>query len=303
MLDLRVIFQNAFRAGFAIPAFNVPYLPMIEPVIRAVVDQDAFALIEVARLEWLKFEAGSPEAVAREFARWMMPDHVRLHLDHIPVIDEDQQQVPYYDIIKQAIDLGYHSVMIDGSRLPLADNIEATRQVVALAHEAGIPCEAELGAILGHEAGPLPPYETLFESGQGFTRVDEARQFVQETGCDWLSVAIGNVHGAISKGQKDKKKIAARLNLDHLQKLSLATNLPLVLHGGSGIPRELVLASFTRGITKINIATEIRQTYENKLQTTGSPSAAQEAVYDRTGWLISEYLGLTGLRELLAKEA
>ena len=303
MLDLSAIFQNASRVGLAIPAFNVPYLPMIEPVIRAVEDQDSFALIEVARLEWLKFEAGSPEAVAREFARWMTLDHVRLHLDHIPVIDEDQQEVPYLDIIKQAIDLGYHSVMVDGSRLPLADNIVATRNVVDLAHEAGIPCEAELGAILGHEAGPLPPYERLFESGRGFTRVDEARQFVEETGCDWLSVAIGNFHGAISEGHKDKKKIAARLDLDHLQKLYEATNTPLVLHGGSGIPKEYVLASFKRGITKINIATEIRQAYESELQNTRKVTAAQDAVYDRTCWLIRAYFGLTGLRALVTKGA
>ncbi|HEX7557322.1 MAG TPA: hypothetical protein VF338_11905, partial [Leptolinea sp.] len=66
MPDLKVIVQNAIKAGLVIPAFNVPYLPMIEPVIRAVVDQNSFALIETARLEWLKFEAGSPEAVARE---------------------------------------------------------------------------------------------------------------------------------------------------------------------------------------------------------------------------------------------
>ena len=76
----------------AIPAFNVPYLPMVEPVIRAVVDQDSFAMIETARLEWFKFEAGGPDAVAKEFFRWQNLDHISLHLDHIPVIDEDGQQ-------------------------------------------------------------------------------------------------------------------------------------------------------------------------------------------------------------------
>jgi ketose-bisphosphate aldolase len=299
MPDLKVIVQNALQAGVSIPAINVPYLPMIEPVVQAVVDQNSFAMIETARLEWFKFEAGSPEAVAQEFFRWQNPDHISLHLDHIPVIDEDGQHVDYLTDIQRAIDLGYHSVMVDGSRLPLDQNIEATRSVVALAQKAGIPCEAELGAILGHEAGPLPPYDEIFASGEGFTKVDEARRLVTESGCDWLSVAIGNIHGAISKGLKDQKKAAARLDLDHLQILAQASSIPLVLHGGSGIPQEYVLASFKNGIAKINIATEIRQCYEATLQSTGKVSTAQVAVYERTSWLIGEYFDLAGIQPVV----
>jgi fructose/tagatose bisphosphate aldolase len=159
------IINNASKAGVAIPAFNVPYLPMVEPVIRAVVDQDSFALVETARLEWSKFESQSPAAVMEEFMKWNEPDYVRIHLDHVPVIDEDNLEVDYLSIIREAIELGYQSVMVDGSRLDLEGNIEATRPVVGMAHQAGIPCEAELGAVLGHEAGPLPPYEELFKSG------------------------------------------------------------------------------------------------------------------------------------------
>jgi fructose-bisphosphate aldolase, class II len=302
MVELRMIVQNALKAGKAIPAFNAPYLPMIEPMIRAVVDHNSFALIETARLEWIKFEAGGPEAVAEEFFRCQVPDHVRLHLDHIPVIDEDGQRVDYLDIIQQAIDLGYHSVMVDGSRLSLEENIAATRQVVDLASKAGLPCEAELGAVLGHEAGPLPPYDELFTSGQGFTKVAEARRFVAESGCDWLSVAIGNIHGAISDGYKDQKKIAARLDLAHLENLSQAVTVPLVLHGGSGISREYVLASFQKGIAKINIGTEIRQAYETSLHSTGKISTAQDAVYERTSWLIGEYFGLENIQPMVARQ-
>jgi ketose-bisphosphate aldolase len=302
MPELRVIVQNALKAKVAIPAFNVPYLPMIEPVIRAVVDRNSFALIETARLEWFKFEAGSPEAVAKEFFRWQVPDHVRLHLDHVPVIDEDGQRVDYLDIIRQAIGLGYHSVMVDGSRLSLDENIAATRQVADSARKAGIPCEAELGAVLGHEAGPLPPYDELLASGQGFTKVAEARRFVAESGCDWLSVAIGNIHGAISEGYKGQKKIAARLNLEHLENLSQTVSVPLVLHGGSGIPREYVLASFKKGIAKINIGTEIRQAYESTLQSTGKISNAQETVYERTSWLIGEYFALGNIQSMVTQQ-
>ncbi|HMQ55364.1 MAG TPA: class II fructose-bisphosphate aldolase [Anaerolineae bacterium] len=302
-MELKNIVQNALKEGVAIPAFNIPYLPMLEPVVRAVVDLNSFALIETARLEWFKFEAGSPEAVAQEFFRWQKPEYVRLHLDHVPVIDEDDQRVDYLTVIQQAIDLGYHSVMVDGSRLPLEENIAATRQVAEIAHRGGVPCEAELGAVLGHEAGPPPPYEELFASGQGFTKVDEARRFVAETGCDWLSVAIGNIHGAISAGYKDEKKVAARLNLEHLESLAQATGVPLVLHGGSGIPRDYVLAAFKKGIAKINIGTEIRQAYERALQSTEKISAAQEAVYERTRWLISEYFELENLREKVTQTA
>ncbi len=299
MPALKLIVQNASKAGLAIPAFNIPYLPMLEPVVRAVIDQNSFALIETARLEWFKFEAGGPEAVAREFFRWQNPQHVRLHLDHVPVIDEDGQRIDFLATIQKAIELGYHSVMVDGSRLSLDENIATTRQVATLAHQAGIPCEAELGAVLGHEAGPLPPYDELFASGKGFTKLDEARRFVAETGCDWLSVAIGNVHGAISEGFKDQKKIAARLNLEHLESLFLATGVPLVLHGGSGIPREYVLAAFKKGITKINIGTEIRQVYESSLKESGKVSVAQDAIYERTCWLIDAYFGLKDIQPLL----
>jgi len=303
MPDLKLIVQNALQAGVAIPAFNVPYLPMIEPVVRAVVDQNSFAMIETARLEWFKFEAGGPEAVAQEFSRWQNPDHVSLHLDHIPVIDEDGQHVDYLTDIQRAIDSGYHSVMVDGSRLPLDENIAATQQVTELAHKTGIPCDAELGAILGHEAGPLPPYDEIFASGAGFTKVEEARRFVFESGCDWLSVAVGNIHGAISEGLKDQKKAAARLDLDHMKRLARASAIPLVLHGGSGIPKEYVLASFKKGGAKINIATEIRQAYEAILKSTGKVSDAQQAVYERTSWLIGEYFDLAGIQPIVTQGA
>jgi fructose-bisphosphate aldolase class II len=294
------IVSNARRLGVAIPAFNVPYLPMVEPVVRAVVDQDSFALVDTARPEWIKFESKGPAAVAHEFSRWSKPEHVRLHLDHVPVIDEDNQRVDYLPIFREALALGYESVMVDGSRLSLEDNLKATRQVVELAHTAGVPVEAELGAVMGHEAGPLPPYEELYASGLGFTDVGEARRFVQETGCDWLSVAIGNIHGAIAVGKKDQRKVEARLNLDRLEQLSTATGIPLVLHGGSGVRQEYVLGAMKKGIAKINVATEIRQPYEVALKETGSVVKAQQAVYDRTVWVLRGYLGIAGIRAQLA---
>jgi fructose/tagatose bisphosphate aldolase len=213
----------------------------------------------------------------------------------VPVIDEDLKRVDYRTIISEALSLGFQSVMIDGSRLSLDDNIRATREVADLAHASGVAVEAELGAVLGHEAGPLPPYEELFTSGKGFTRPDEALRFVRESGCDWLSVAIGNIHGAVGEATKDQKKIEARLSLDHLETLYKVTGIPLVLHGGSGIRREDMLASMKRGIAKVNVGTEIRQAYEQILKAGGSVAAAQDAVYERTVSLIRDWFGLTGI--------
>ena len=281
------------------PAFNVPYLPMVEPVIRAVVDQDAFAFVEVARLEWIKFQSRSLKAVYDEFQRWADPDHVRLHLDHVPAIDEDGRVVDFIPIFREAIRWGYQSIMIDGSRLPLAENMETTGLAVELAHEAGIPCEAELGAVLGHEEGPLPPYEEIFRSGRGFTDAGEAERFVRETSCDWLSVAIGNIHGAVSEAFRDKEKVQAKLDLEHLKALHEAARIPLVLHGGSGIGKEYLLQAIRLGISKINIGTEIRQAYESALRKTGSEADARRAVYEKTVFLLRDFLGLSGTRERL----
>jgi len=302
MQTVNQIIRKAHQLGIAIPAFNIPYLPMMEAVVRAVVDLDSFALVETARLEWIKFESKGSAFVAAEFAKWGKPDYVRLHLDHVPVIDEDNLRVDYLPVFKEALAQGYESVMIDGSRLPLEENIRATRSVVELAHRTGVPVEAELGAVMGHESGPMPSYEELFASGKGFTDVNEAKQFAAESGCDWLSVAIGNVHGAIAAGRKDQKKIEARLNLERLEQLNAALGIPLVLHGGSGIKQDNARAATKLGITKVNVGTEIRQPYEVALKESGSVAKAQEAVYERTKWVLQEYFGIAGLRKAVMED-
>ncbi len=294
------IMKQACQAGVVIPAFNVPYLPMVKPIIQAVVDQNAFALIEVARLEWIKFESQSMAAVVEEFSRWAQPEYVRLHLDHIPVIDEDNLRVDYLGLIREAISLGFPSVMVDGSRLSLTENIAATHQVAELAHPTGVAVEAELGAVMGHEDGPPPPYEEMFASGRGFTDVDECARFVRESGCDWLSVAVGSIHGAISTALRDQAKVEARLDLAHLQRLhEAAGGIPLVLHGGSGVKREYVLNGIKHGITKVNIGTEIRQAYDGALRQNHPLPVAQQAVYDRTTWLLKDYFEISGSRTLV----
>lgn len=293
--------ERAARLGLAIPGFNIPYLPMLEPVVRALRDCDAFGLVMVARLEWEKFESRSLEAVAAEYGKHRSERHTRLHLDHVPVVDEDDRRVDYLEIIGRAISAGYESVMVDGSRLPFAENVACTKEVVDLAHAAGIPVEAELGAVLGHEAGPLPPYEELFASGKGFTDPDEAAAFVRDTGVDWLSVAVGNVHGAIAAATRGKAKVAARLSLERLALLRDAAGIPLVLHGGTGIRKADVLAAVRLGIAKINVATAIRQPYEANLNR--GVDAAREAVYRTMRTLLRDELELEHSAEKLGVES
>jgi ketose-bisphosphate aldolase len=299
MSDANQIIQIALANHFVIPAFNIPHLPMMEPVVRALKDTDSFGLVDVARLEWIKFQAQSPEAVAAEYGRVKDERHTRLHLDHIPVIDEDGKTADWQGIIRRALDAGYQSVMIDGSRLPLEENIAATRWVCEAAHAYGAPVEGELGAVLGHEEGPLPPYEELFASGKGFTDPDEAERFVRETGVDWLSIAFGNVHGAITPAERKKEKVPAKLSIQRLLEIRSCTQVPVVLHGGSGIRREYVRRAIENGVAKINIASDIRRAYEAEMDRGEGP--AKEAVYRTTRELISG-LEIDGTAAIIAAE-
>ena len=290
--------QRALKTGAVIPGFNIPYLPMMEPVVRALRDTNSFGLVMVARLEWVKFESGSLEAIRDEYELVKDLNHTRLHLDHVPVIDEDDLRVDFEQIVERAVRAGYGSVMVDGSRLPLEGNIDCTKAVVEIAHAAGIPVEAELGAILGHEAGPLPPYDELFESGRGFTDPVQAKRFVEETNVDWLSVAIGNIHGAVSAARKSERKSEARLDIDRLDEIREAVGIPLVLHGGTGISKDYIIKSIQHGIAKVNVATAIRQPYEKAVQE--SLAAGQGAVYRAMLAIIREDLEIENSAARLA---
>ena len=286
MNDIARIMRKAYEKHIIIPAFNVPHLPMMEPVVLALRETRSFGLIAVARLEWMKFAAQSVAAVAAEYERVGDASVTRLHLDHVPVIDEDHLLVDYMYDIKTAIKVGYQSVMIDGSRLDLQKNMAAVSEVVRYAHAKGVPVEAELGAVLGHEDGPMPSYEELFATGKGFTDVQEAKEFVKRTGVDWLSVAVGSVHGAISPSARDKRKVTARVHIGRLTELDEALGVPLVLHGGSGIALSYLHESFRHGIAKLNIGTDIRQVYEANLSE--SVEHAQEAVRKRVVEIVDE---------------
>ena len=114
------------------------------------------------------------------------------------------------------------------------------------------------------------------------------------TGVDWLSVAIGNIHGGISGAAKDRKKPDARLNIEHLRKIVSTTSVPIVLHGGSGIRKESIMAGIKNGVTKINIGTALRQKYEQGLRSRGKASFAQKLVQEQVHDMITDYFGIEG---------
>ncbi len=294
MSELRHLLLAARDLHLLVPAFNVAYLPMVEAILGVLEETDAFGLIEVARPDLEHFEAESLAAVADEFRRCAGGCLCGLHLDHVPVIDEVGERVDWRAMIQEGLDCGYHSVMLDGSRLPLEGNITTVREVVEMAGPYGAAVEAELGSVLGHEPGPLPPYEELFASGLGFTSVEEAERFVAKTGVDWLSVAVGNVHGALVGAAANQPKVQARLALDRIRELAQATGVPLVLHGGSGIPAEYLRAAAQEGIVKLNIATDLRQAYQQVRSAGGTVSAAQEAVVQNVREIVTERLGIAG---------
>jgi fructose-bisphosphate aldolase class II len=302
-MEAKDVVLKARELGKCIPAFNIPHIPMVKPIVQAIADENSVAMVQVARVEWKKMSSESLERVAEEYHKYKNTEHTLLHLDHIPAIDEDYQQVDYISYLKRAIKAGYQSVMIDGSRLALDENIRVSLEAANIAHAAGIPCEAELGAVMGHENKQLPPYEEIFSSKMGFTDIDEAVKFAINSKCDWLSVAAGNIHGAVAEAVRNKKKPEAKLDIEHIEALYKATGVPLVMHGGSGIKHNYILDAINVGIAKINVGTELRQAYEFALdEKPGDIVYAQEKVYRVCRDYISNYLMNTDLKDELAAE-
>jgi ketose-bisphosphate aldolase len=198
-------------------------------------------------------------ALVRELAaRCRVP--VAMHLDH--ALDEE--------LIDHALAHGFQSVMFDGSRLPYEENIERTRAVVRKAREFGACVEAELGLI-----GFLQDYATTEEALEAIagmlTTPDQARDFVRATGIDILAPAIGSIHGCPLP--------VARLDIPRIEAISSATNVPLALHGGSGVPEDQVRAAIRAGVAKINVDAEVRAVTIRAMQEGVAKIGSGEKVY------------------------
>ena len=230
------LLKNAQEGNYAIGAFNVENMEMVMAVIQAaeelnspVILQTTPSTVKYAGLDYYLANA----KVAAE--RASIP--VAMHLDH----------GSSFELAMQALRTGYTSIMIDGSHESFEDNIALSKAVVDASRPSCIPVEAELGKVGGKEDD--------LDGGEGSAYTDpmEAKIFVERTGVSSLAIAIGTAHG-LYKGEP-------KLDLDRLSEIREVVSVPLVLHGGSGIPDETIIESIKRGICKVNYATELRIAY------------------------------------------
>ncbi|MFH1430582.1 MAG: class II fructose-1,6-bisphosphate aldolase [Candidatus Uhrbacteria bacterium] len=219
LVSPKAILERAQKGKYAVGAFNVTNLEVLQGIVRAAVAQRAPIILQASE--------GAVEYMGMDYivamcgiAAKQANVPVAIHLDH----GQDLA------LIREAIRSGFTSVMFDGSHLPYAENIRKTAQVVRLAHARGVYVEAELGAIPGTE-----DHISTRERDAAFTVPEQALDFVTRTGCDALAISIGTTHGAVKNLGK------ARLDIPRLKRIrALLPNTPLVLHGASSVSKELV---------------------------------------------------------------
>ncbi|MBW9148903.1 class II aldolase [Clostridium sp. CM028] len=229
LVNMRDLLSKAEKGKYAVGSFSVANMEMLIGAIKAGEELNSPMIIQIAevRLNASPLELiGSMMVAGAKKAK--IP--VAIHFDHGLTLEK----------IKEALQLGFTSVMIDGSKYPLKDNIRLTREVIDEAKKYNADVEAEIGRVGGSEDG-------LEEISVLCTGVDEAREFFDATGVDALAVAIGNAHGVYLENPK--------LNFDVLDKINKRVDVPLVLHGGTGISDDDFRKCVSLGIRKINIAT------------------------------------------------
>ena len=221
--------KQAQEGGYAVGAFNAENLEMVQAILAAAEAENAPVIIQTTP-GTLKY--AGPKCFAGLVSRLARDAKVpaALHLDH----------GNSYELAETCAREGYTSLMIDGSRLPYGENVALTRRVVAMA--SGLPVEAELGTVGGKEDG--------MEARPQYTDPDEAADFAARTGISSFAVAIGTAHG-VYKGEP-------KLDLDRLSAVRAKVDVPLVLHGTSGVPEDQVRECIRRGICKVNYATDLR---------------------------------------------
>ena len=220
------MFDRAYKEGYAIGAFNVNNMEIIQGIMEAGAEERSPLILQVSA--GARKYAGQTyimKLVEAALADADIP--VCVHLDH----------GPDFELCKACIDGGFTSVMIDGSHLPFEENIAITKKVVEYAHDRGVWVEAELGRLAGVE-------EHVVSESSIYTDPDQAVEFVERSGCDSLAIAIGTSHGAY------KFKGEAKLDFERLDKISnMMPGYPLVLHGASSVPQEFVEMANKYGAT------------------------------------------------------
>ena len=242
LVPVSELLLKAERGGYAVGAFNANNMEIIQAIIEAAEKENSPVILQASQgainYAGLDFIAGMVKIAARSSK---IP--VALHLDH----GTDFSQVV------RCIRWGFTSVMFDGSKLPLEDNIAITNRVLAIARAVNVSVEAELGKIGGTE-----DQVQVSEKEAQYTDPVEAEYFVKQTGVDSLAIAIGTAHGQY-KGEP-------KLDFDRLKKIKSLTNIPLVLHGSSGVPDQAIQRAIKLGICKVNIDTNIREAFVGEMR-------------------------------------
>jgi fructose-bisphosphate aldolase class II len=234
--------EHARANGYAVGAFNVNNIEQIRGVIETAVEEKSPVIVAVTEGAikyggWELFRAALPRMAAAA------PVPVSVHLDH---------GAKYDNIVKSIIG-GFSSVMYDCSTLPFERNAAEMRRVVEVARPAGVSVEGEIGHVGGAEGG-------VASSGddESLTEPEEAARFAELSGLDTLAVAVGTVHGM--------RKQTAKIDFERISAIAKVVKTPLVLHGASGVPDEAFNEIISRGITKINIGTEVQKSFSAGLR-------------------------------------
>ena len=241
------------RAGhYAVAAFNTNNLEYTQAILRAAAELRAPVIVGAAKSE-IDYMGGHVFVAMVKAMAEKLPIPVSIHLDHGPTYDEAVRCLRY----------GFSSVMYDGSSLSLDENIATTKKVVAAAHACGVSVEGEIGVIGQAADGPEGPRTDM----TGLADPDHCERFVKETGVDNFAAAIGNAHGLYKRKPE--------LRFDLLEEIQRRTGVPLVLHGGTGIPEEDLRRAITMGVAKINFSTIMRKGFIETLTATLNASPGE----------------------------
>ena len=237
LTTLKEVLAFAEEKKAAIPAFNIDNMEIVQSIIKASEEENYPVILAVGQAAIKYGKLALLAATAQVLAK-KSPIPVVLHLDHGQSLEQ----------VRMALDCGFTSVMIDGSKLPFHENVEISKRALEMARAAGATVEAELGCILGVED------DISHDDSKPFlVRTEDVEAFNRAVTVDALAVGIGNAHG-IYKGLPN-------LDFDRLSEVNDISSVPLVLHGGSGIPGDMIQKAISLGIRKINVATEIRLAY------------------------------------------
>ncbi len=236
----KTMLSDAQKGGYAVGAFNVENMEMAQAVIEAAEELCAPVMLQTTPSTVRYADTDLYFSMVKTLAeKATVP--VAMHLDH----------GSSYELCAKALRSGYTSIMIDGSKLPLEENIALTKKVVEMCSATGVPVEGELGQVGGKED------DTECENA-GYTIPSEAVVFERETGVSSLAVGVGTAHGFYAT--------TPVLNVNLVSELNGLLSVPLVLHGASGIPEEAVKDCIKRGICKVNYATELRAAYSEGIK-------------------------------------